>query len=274
MDLNQLIANAQNLPKIPKVVQELIESFNNDNANSHEIAEKLSKDQAMTAKVLRMANSSKYGGHRKVGSVNDAAVLIGFNALRTMVLASGLSSSIKSPEGFDLEKFWHKGFSVAILSKWLAQFSADVDNEVAFTAGMLHDIGGLLTHILVNEKALEIDRVVEKGADRVEMESSHLGFTYPEAGAELACRWKFPEEIVDGLRHQLQPETEDGQYHKLSGVLFLATELYTQLNEPVETIVANLPSEHIDKLMMDKVKLIDRIDEIKSIEDEVRESFN
>jgi len=274
MDLHQLINNAQNLPKIPKVVQELIESFNNDKVNTHEIAEKLSKDQAMTAKVLRMANSSKYGGHRQIGSVNDAAVLVGSNALRTMVLASGLTSTIQSPEGFDLEKFWHKGFSVAIISKWLAQFTAEVDNEIAFTAGMLHDIGGLLTHILVNEKALEIDRVVEKGADRVEMESSHLGFTYPEAGAELACRWKFPEDIVDGLRHQLQPDTSDGAYHKLSAVLLVATELYQQRHESVEDIVASLPREHIEKLMIDKVKLIDRIDEIKDIENEVRESFS
>lgn len=273
MDLNHLIANAQNLPKIPKVVQELIESFRNENVNSHEIAEKLSKDQAMTAKVLRMANSSKYGGHRQVGSVNDAAVLVGFNALRTMVLASGLSSSIQSPKGFDLEKFWHKGFSIAILSKWLAQFSPQVDNEVAFTAGMLHDIGGLLTHILVNEKALEIDRVVEKGADRIEMENSHLGFTYPEAGAELACRWKFPEEIVDGLRHQLAPTSADGEYHKLSAILLMANHLYQQLNEPVETIVSSLPNNHIEQLTMDKIRLIDRIDEIKHIEDEVKETF-
>lgn len=274
MDLNQLIANAQNLPKIPKVVQELIESFNNDNVNSEEIAEKLSKDQAMTAKVLRIANSSKYGGHRQVGSVNDAAVLIGFNALRTMVLASGLTSSIQSPKGFDLEKFWHKGFSVASISKWLAQFSPKVDNEVAFTAGMLHDIGGLLTHILVNEKAVEIDRVVEKGADRIEMESSHLGFTYPEAGAELACRWKFPEEIVDGLRHQLQPTSDDGEYHDLSAILFVANHIYQQLDQPVNDIVTSLPNEHLDNLMMDKVKLIDRIEEIKSIEDEVKAMFS
>jgi len=106
------------------------------------------------------------------------------------------------------------------------------------------------------------------------MESSHLGFTYPEAGAELACRWKFPEDIVEGLRHQLQPETSDGQYHKLSGVLLVANELYHQRNESVEDIVANLPRDHIEKLMIDKVKLIDRIDEIKDIENEVRESFS
>ena len=99
------------MPNIPKVVQELIQSFGDENVDSGEVAAKLSKDQAMTAKVLRMANSSKYGGHRTVGSVNDAVVLLGFNALRTMVLASGLTSAFPTPEGFNIKEFWVKSFT-------------------------------------------------------------------------------------------------------------------------------------------------------------------
>jgi len=163
VDLNHLISNAQHMPNIPKVVQELIKSFGEDNVDSCEVAEKLSKDQAMTAKVLRMANSSKYGGHRNVGSVNDAVVLLGFNALRTMVLASGLTSAFPTPDGFNIKSFWVKSFSVASISKWIAQQVPDVDAEIAFTCGMIHDIGGLLTHILVNEEAQEIDKVVKQG---------------------------------------------------------------------------------------------------------------
>jgi len=209
VDLHHLIANAQHMPNIPKVVQELIQSFGEDNIDSCEVANKLSKDQSMTAKVLRMANSSKYGGHRNIGSVNDAVVLLGFNALRTMVLASGLTSAFPTPDGFNIKEFWVRSFGVASLCRWLAQYSEDTDPDIAFTCGMLHDIGGLLTHILVNEEAQEIDRVVEKGANRVEMEDSRLGFNFTDAGAELAHRWKFLEEIVDGIRHKLQHQATD-----------------------------------------------------------------
>lgn len=267
MNLNQLISEAKNLPTIPEVVQEVISTFNKDNVDSGEIADKLSKDQSMTAKLLRMANSSKYGGHRQVGNVNDAVVLLGFNALRTLVLASGLSNSIKAPEGFDLNRFWKKSFTFASISKWVAGFNPQIDKEIAFTAGMLHDIGGLLTHILVNEKAQEIDRVVKKGANRVEMENSRLGFSYPQAGAELAHRWKFPEEIVDGIAHQLSPETED-EYKTFAGVILVANYLYESREQPTKDIIASLPTEHIDKLGLDKVALIDQIEAIKAMEED------
>jgi len=271
VDLNNLIANAQNMPNIPKVVQELIESFNADNVDSEQIASNVSKDQAMTAKVLRMANSAKYGGHRQVGSVNDAIVLLGFNSLRTLVLASGLTGAFKTPEGFDITEFWKKSFAVASLSKWLANFTSDVDNEVAFTSGMLYDVGGLLTHILTNEQALEIDRVVAKGADRIEMESTRLGFTYPEAGAELANRWKFPEEIVDGIRYQLSPQVSEDDYKPLAGILYLAQYLYQNQADDSETLIANFPFEHSAKLNIDKVSLIDRIEEIKELDAGIEE---
>jgi len=271
VDLNNLISNAQNMPNIPKVVQELIESFNADNVDSEHIATKVSQDQAMTAKVLRMANSAKYGGHRQVGSVNDAIVLLGFNSLRTLVLASGLTGAFSTPEGFDIKEFWKKSFSVASLSKWLAKFTDEVDNEVAFTCGMLYDVGGLLTHILVNEKALEIDRVVAKGADRIEMESSRLGFTYPEAGSELANRWKFPENIVDGIRHQLAPQVKEDDYKPLAGILFMAKYLCDNQETDSETLIANFPFEHSAKLNLDKVALIDHIEEIKELDSGIDE---
>ena len=271
MDLNHLISNAQHMPNIPKVVQELIESFGDDNVNSDEVASKLNKDQAMTAKVLRMANSARYGGHRNVGSVNDAVVLLGFNALRTMVLASGLTSAFPPPDGFDIKQFWVKSFEVATISKWVAKYVPDVDVEVAFTCGMIHDIGGLLTHILVNDEAQEIDRVVSKGANRIEMEESRLGFNFTEAGAELAHRWKFPEDIVEGIRHQLEPQVAEDDYKVLAGVTYIAKYLYENKEADHDTIVANFPSEQGKALNMDLVAVMDKVDEVKELDSGISE---
>lgn len=271
MEINHLIANAQNMPNIPKVVQELIESFNSSDVDSSLIASKVSKDQAMTAKVLRMANSAKYGGHRQVGSVNDAIVLLGFNSLRTLVLASGLTGAFKTPEGFDINEFWRKSFAIASISKWLANLSPNIDNETAFTCGMLFDVGGLLTHILLNKEACEVDRVVAKGADRVEMEEARFGFTYTEAGAELANRWKFPEEIVDGIRHQLEPQVSEDEYKPLAGILLIANYLYANQETDTETIIANFPFQHSAQLTIDKVSLIDKIDEVKDLDSGIEE---
>lgn len=274
MDLHHLISNAQHMPNIPKVVQELIESFGDENVTGNDIASKLNQDQAMTAKVLRMANSAKYGGHRNVGSVNDAVVLLGFNALRTMVLASGLTSAFPTPEGFDIKEFWARSFLVASISKWVARYVPDTDAEVAFTCGMIHDIGGLLTHILVSDKAQEIERVVASGADRIEMEQSSLGFTYTEAGAELACRWKFPEEIVDGVRHQLEPQVSDDDYKVMAGILYISKYLYNAREADKEAVVSEFPSEHAKSMNMDIVGFLDSIDQLWDMDSGVDELLN
>jgi HD-like signal output (HDOD) protein len=269
VDLQNLISNAQNMPNIPKIVQELIESFGDQTVKSEDIAVKVSKDQAMTAKVLRMANSAKYGGHRQIGSVNDAIVMLGFNALRTLVLASGLTGAFKTPEGFAIKEFWKKSFAVASLSKWLAKHTSDIDPEIAFTCGMLHDLGGLLTHFLVNEEAQEVDREVAKGADRIQIETDRLGFTYPEAGAELANRWKFPETIVEGIKYQLDPEVSGEGMKPLAGIVFIANHLYANREEGAETLLKEFPSEVASLLSMDKDAIFENIEEIKDLDSDI-----
>ena len=139
---------------------------------------------------------------------------------------------------------------------------------------MLHDVGGLLTHILVTEEAQEIDRVVAKGADRIEMETDRLGFTYPEAGAELASRWKFPNEIVDAIRHQLEPKVSEDEYKSLAGVLLVATYLYENKDTDTETLINNFPSDHATLSGIDKVSLIDNIEAIQEMDNGLDDLFD
>lgn len=271
MDLNTFIYNAQNMPSIPEVVQELIESFNSKNVDSKLIASKVSKDQTITAKVLRMANSAKYGGHRQVGSVNEAIVLLGFNALRTLVLASGLTSAFKPPEGFNIRAFWRKSFAMANLSKWTAKLTPNTDPEVAFTCGMLFDIGGLLIHILANSDALEIEHAIAEGGNRLELEARQLGFTFPEVGAELAYRWKFPDYIVNGILNQLSIDPSDDEYEPLAGILFISHYLHNSKTKDLEEVIANFPFEHSAKLGIDKVELTNKIEEAFELDEDIEE---
>jgi len=265
VNINHLIANAQNMPNIPKLVQELIQGFNDDHINSEYIAQKLSKDQAMTARVLRMANSVRYGGHRQVGSIGEAVVLLGFNALRTLVLSSGIAGAFTLPKGFDIKSFWLRSFTAASISKWLANVASDIDADVAYTAGMLNDVGGLLIHILVPDEAKVIQERIIAGEDRWLVEEEILGFTAPDAGAELASRWKFPDEIVDSIRYQCVPDTEDG-YKSLAGVVHLATYFYDNQAMDKEGLLANCPVGHVEKLGINPATLADCIEEIKEME--------
>ena len=265
MNLQNLIDNAQKLPNIPKVVQELIESFGDENVSNDAIAKKISADQVLTIKVLRAANSAHYGGNRKVGSVNDAVFLLGFNAVRTLVLASGLTGAFKAPEGFDLRKFWHDSFAVAATCKWLARYSHD-DAETAFTCGMIHNIGELLIHILLPEECAEMQKVVDKGARNVDIEKNYLGFDFSEAGAELAHRWKFPEAIVKGIRYQLNPLEAD-VFPRLAGVINIAMYINKMNDAGADSaaILANFPSALANKLGINLVEMMEKIEDTKEL---------
>ena len=265
MNLQNLIDNAQKLPNIPKVVQELIESFGDENVSNDAIAKKISADQVLTIKVLRAANSAHYGGNRKVGSVNDAVFLLGFNAVRTLVLASGLTGAFKAPEGFDIKKFWRDSFAVAAICKWMARYSHD-DAETAFTCGMIHNIGELLIHILLPNECAEMQKVVEKGARNVDIEKNYLGFDFSEAGAELAHRWKFPVAIVKSIRYQLDPH-EAELFPRLAGVVNIALYINKMNEEGADSaaILASFPNSLATELGINLVKMMEKIEETKEL---------
>jgi HD-like signal output (HDOD) protein len=226
MNMATIFAESQQLPHIPKVVQELIESFRDDNANADDISRKVALDQALTAKVLRLANSAHYGLSRTVSNPQDAVVLLGLSTLRTMVLASGVTSAMKAPVGFDQKTFWRDSFAVASLAKWLARYMPDGDKETAFTCGMLHSIGLMLIHIVLPDDAANVNESVHLGGNRHTAETARLGFTSADVGTELAKRWKFPEEIQQAIQDQNNPDL-DQPFSNLGGLIYIAKYLHT-----------------------------------------------
>lgn len=207
MPVQPLLDQAHRLPSIPKLVQELLQALDNPNADAGQIAAKLQLDQALTAKVLRLANSSFYGGTRKVSSVSDAVVLLGIDALRTMVAAGGVVAAFDAPEGFDLRAFWRRSFMVAGLCRWLVRRGRlrGLNAETAFTAGLLHDVGSLLMHTLDAERMREVDAAVAAGAPRGDAEQMILGYTSVEIGGALARHWHFPDALCEAVVNQPAP---------------------------------------------------------------------
>ena len=261
MSLESLFAEISNLPNIPKVVQELIESFKKDDVDSEELAAKIAMDQVLSAKVLRMANSAHFGVSRTIASINDAVVLLGFDAIRTLVLASGLTGAFKAPDRFDIEDFWKTSFRTGAVAKWLAR-KIKVDRETAFTCGMLHNVGSVLLHLGASEQARSIDKAVESGANRIELEVSQIGVSYPQVGEELALRWKFPEDISRAIGEQEDPLAVD-EFSVLACILHVAKYLAEcnrkQLRD--EEIIAGFPTEIARAAGLEPSELFDELDD-------------
>ena len=158
MNFDTLFQQQNALPTIPKVVQELIDSFNNDDVSIDEIARKLAADQVLSAKLLRLANSSYYHSSRSVGTVDDAVLMLGFMTVRTLVVSSGLTGSFKAMPGVDLKQFWRYSMHTAVIAKWIAK-QVHGNSDFAFTVGLMHAIGQLLMHAAMPEQMLQIDKI-------------------------------------------------------------------------------------------------------------------
>lgn len=266
MKLESLFEQTHNLPNIPKVVQELIATFNSEDFNMEEIAQKISMDPVLTAKVLRLANSAHYGASRTVSSTSDAAVLLGFSTLRTLVLASGITGAIQTPEGFDRKAFWMENFGVAAIAKWLAPY-CKLDKETAFTCGMLASIGELLIQLLMPSEAKKIQSAIDAGGVRYEIENATLGYCYADVGAELARRWKFPDEIANGIKFHLQPDLAQDDF-KLAGLINLASYVYQcQKNKLSDSETLNgFPNNIATKIEMDTAQALEDLQKLDGIE--------
>ena len=101
MPLESLFSETPNLPNIPRVIQTLIEKFNDPKSNADEISKNIQMDQVLSAKIMRLANSARYGAGRRIASIDSAVVMLGIDSLKTLVIASGISGAFKDIPGFD-----------------------------------------------------------------------------------------------------------------------------------------------------------------------------
>lgn len=244
------------LPMIPKVVQELISSFNHaDSINRDEISRTVGHDQVLTARVLRLANSSRFGGSRRVASLDDALIILGFDNLRILVIASGVTGASANIPNFDLKSFWQHCFEIANTSRALAKLSQQ-NPQLAYTCGLLARIGELVLHVAVPEKTPQIDLAIARGTDRMDIERAVLGVDSAQVGAELAWRWSFPDTIVQAIgKQRLHEQVADAPL--LATLIGLARQIVHGFNhqQNVTTVLADITSETLIRLGVSRERI-------------------
>ncbi len=258
MKLDALFQNPTALPTAPKVVEELISSFDKASVSTEEIAKKLSTDPVLSAKLLRLANSAYYHVSRSIGTVEDAVLMLGFVTVRTLVISSGLVSGFKTVPGLDLKQFWRYSLHTAVAAKWIAKKTKE-NTDLAFTIGMMHAIGQLVIHSAAPEQAMALDRVAgPMDARRLDAERASLGYTFADVGAELAKRWKFPPAFSETILAFPEPH-HNGELNRLAAVVSLAAwRARVALGELTdEEIEACYPTDLAEELGLEDNALID-----------------
>jgi putative nucleotidyltransferase with HDIG domain len=237
--LEQALANLRDLPSLPLIVTELISTFGQEDVAVAELSARISKDQALAAKTLRLANSSFYGLQSRVRTIDQAIAVLGFDAVRSLVTAAGIIGQFGAGDGsgFDFTAFWRHAIASALCAKSLARL-AGLSQEFAFVSGLLHDIGRL---VLVTRFAQQYGAALayrdEHDCDMLHAERSVLGIDHAQVGRALAQQWKFPQLIQRAIAFHHAPERDDlGQVASVvhaANVIAHALDLDGQEGEPV-----------------------------------------
>ncbi|MPY26748.1 HDOD domain-containing protein [Shewanella psychropiezotolerans] len=204
MDSAALLSHIDELPRLPKAVSELLDLVNNDAASVAEITEKISHDPLVSARILRLVNSAHYGRSREVGSIDEAVVRLGMQTLRTLVIASAVIGAVPTIAGIELGEFWGQTFEVSLYGQEMAK-RCGAAPDMAFTCGILHDIGELLIATIEPDKSAKIRELATNGDKKSLIEQDILGYESAEVAALLAKNWKFSPELVEGIKYQNHP---------------------------------------------------------------------
>jgi putative nucleotidyltransferase with HDIG domain len=196
------------LPTLPTVVAKMLELVDNPRTSASSLARLIAADQALTARILKLANSAYYGFSREISTVNMAIVVLGFNTVKDMGLSLSVFDAFKAEKGdttFDLTRFWEHSIACGITSRMLARNYRSRYSAEAFVAGLLHDIGKVILNQYFKNEFLAIIDAQKEGATLEEAEQTVIGTSHTQIGSWLADKWNLPRIIARTLKYHHEP---------------------------------------------------------------------
>ncbi len=220
------------ISSIPKVITELLKIINDPDPDISKAKDLISKDQGLVTKILKIANSPFYGLVRKVNTLDMAFLVVGFEDIKSLVIAISLVENFmgKNDSRFKQEDFWFHSYLTGMVAKELStMFKLNIDGE-ARISGLLHDIGIIVIHKHFNDSYVKIyDTVNNSDKNLFEIEFEELGYTHQEIGSILLHEWNFPENICNSILYHHFPEKNEN-LNSLLAVLHSAEYIAQKFN--------------------------------------------
>lgn len=222
-DIDGYIDQVQSLPPAPAILPKLLPLLSTDDVDSDQIVRLISLDPALTAELLRNCNSAFFGGSEPVSNLNDAILRLGFRQILRIVMATTASKVLGQSQkgyGIDAGELWTHSVAAAVAAQLMAA-DHGADENVVFTATLLHDVGKIvLSEAIEKTYADVIASSRADGISMIDLEKKALGFHHGEVGGRLLARWKFPENIVSAVTNHHNPSQAAG-HEKLTALVYL-----------------------------------------------------
>jgi len=212
------VLSSDELPTLPTVASKIITLTAREDTTLSDIASLVSKDTALSAKILKVANSSFYSFAQQISSINQAVSILGINAVRSLVLSFSFLSMKggKKKVHFNFENFWKNSLAGAVASKLILERVKGADTEEIFICGLLQNLGELiLARTFPNEYEEVLKRVSEGQYDALNAEEDTFGTFHSTIGYEVAKSWGFPEVLLLPILYHHEPLQYKGNDKKI-----------------------------------------------------------
>jgi HD-like signal output (HDOD) protein/signal transduction histidine kinase len=223
------IETSKNLPTLPHILVKLINTCKDENGSIQDIAKIIRADASISAKILKLANSSYFRSTEKIVQIDHALIRMGREAVKNLAISSAvhqvfIKSGIVS-NGFNLKRFWRHSLTSAVLARMIAEKTGYNLPEEAFLAGMIHDIGRL---ILVVNFPGEYNTILdgsENSAESIIEREMKMGAPHTEIGAWLLERWNFDSMTIDAARYHHEPVARIKESFPLVRIVYAANDM-------------------------------------------------
>lgn len=212
------------LSTIPSIISKIIEITNDEDSTIADLERVIEHDQAIASRVVGISNAVYYGFPRKITSISQAILILGFEMVKGLAISTAVIKGISGQDKEAITALWRHSYETALASVLIAEKSGLVNKDSAFLSGLLHDIGRpILSQVLGKEYTM---LAMEDSLGLVECEEEAFGASHAEAGAWFVDRCKLPNDCVNSIRYHHDPQRYQaktgGPFPPLIPIVYLA----------------------------------------------------
>ena len=245
----ELVTGSIRLVSLPEVCLRVNEMLDEPSVTASDLGNVISQDTSLTARLLKIVNSSYYGFQAKIETVSRAVTVVGLRELRGLVIAASAVETFSNVPDEILNKvrFWRHSLYCGVIARLLAEQCHVLHSERLFVAGLLHDIGKLvIAQRLPNETQKIAQQAESEGRSEFEVEQEILGYNHAEVGGELMRAWNMPETLFESVAYHHAPQNAEAGL--METCLIHMANIFTDEAEQGLDMKAETPTPEINPL--------------------------